>query len=154
MNKADLQRLFEYSYWATGQILRTAEELPPEDFVAPTDVTYRNIRGTLVHTLDVERSWRLRLRGEPRETWDPELPEGDFPDVRALSAAWRDDEGAMRTWLGTLDDESVEGIVDLGPKDRCPLSVFLLHIITHSTQQRRDAAILLERAGHPAPEID
>jgi len=118
VNKADLQRLFEYSYWATGQILRTAEGLSPDDFVAPTDVTYRNVRGTFAHTLDGERSWRLRLRGEPRETWDLELPEGDFPDVRALAAAWRDDEGEMRTWLGTLDDETVEGIVDLGPKLR------------------------------------
>ena len=56
MNKADLVQLFDYSYWATRQILRTAEELSPEEFVAPSDVTYRNLRGTLVHALDVERS--------------------------------------------------------------------------------------------------
>lgn len=154
MNKADLQKLFDYSYWATGQILRSAEALSPEEFVAPSDVTYRNIRGTLVHTLDVERSWRRRLRGEPRETWDVELPDDDFPTVESLAAAWHDDEAEMRTWLDGFDDGTVEGIVDLGSKDRFPLSTFLLHILTHSAQQRRDAAILLERAGHSPPEID
>jgi uncharacterized damage-inducible protein DinB len=60
----------------------------------------------------------------------------------------------MRNWLNGLDDESLESIVDLGPKDRFPLSTFLLHIITHSAQQRRDAAIVLERAGHSPPEIE
>ena len=60
----------------------------------------------------------------------------------------------MTAWLDSLDDASVEGIVDLGPKDVFPMSTFLLHIVTHSAQQRRDAAILLERAGHGPPEID
>jgi uncharacterized damage-inducible protein DinB len=154
VNKADLQRLFDYSYWATGQILRSAEELSQAEFVAPTDVTYRNIRGTLVHTLDVERSWRLRLRGEPQQTWESELAHDDFPNVRALADTWREDQAEMRTWLNGIDDEALDAVVDLGPKDRFPLSVFLLHIITHSAQQRRDAAILLERAGHSPPEID
>jgi uncharacterized damage-inducible protein DinB len=154
VNKGDVLRLFDYTYWATGQILRSAEGLSPDEFVAPSDITYRNLRGTLVHTLDVERSWRLRLRGEPQEKWDVELPDDNFPNGRALADAWRDDEAETRTWLETLDDDTIEGIVDLGPKDRFPLSVFLLHIVTHSAQQRRDAAILLERVGHSPPEID
>lgn len=154
MYKEDLLRLFDYNYWAIGQILRTAEGLSPAEFTAPSDVTYRNLRGTLVHTLDVERSWRLRRQGEPRGTWDTEFHEDKFATVQSLAEAWRDDEVEMRTWLQDLDDETIEEVVDLGPKDRFPLSVFLLHIITHSAQQRRDAAILLERLGHPPPEID
>ena len=154
MNKADLLRLVGYNYWATGQILRSAEQLSSEEFVAPSDITYRNIRGTLVHTLDVERSWRRRLRGEPQETWDVELPDEDFPTVESLAAAWHEDEAEMRAWLDGLEDGAVEDVVDLSPKDRFPLSTFLLHIVTHSAQQRRDAAILLERAGHSPPEID
>jgi uncharacterized damage-inducible protein DinB len=154
MRKADVLTLFDYSYWATGQVLQTAEQLSAEEFVAPTDVTYRNLRGTLVHALDVERSWRLRLRGEPRETWDAELEDEEFPTVRSLAEAWHEDEAEMRAWLEGLDDERLEAIVDLGAKDRFPLTSFLLHIVTHTTQQRRDAAILLDRAGHAPPEID
>lgn len=154
MRKADALGFFDYNYWATGQILGVCETLSPEEFTAASDVTFRNLRGTLVHTLDVERSWRRRLRGEPRETWDVELPDGDFPTARSLAEVWREDEAEMRNWLNGLDDESLESIVDLGPKDRFPLSTFLLHIITHSAQQRRDAAIVLERAGHSPPEIE
>lgn len=117
MEKADLLMLFDYSYWATGQILQTAHDLSPEEFIAPTAVTYRNLRGTLVHTLDVERGWRGRLRGEPREAWDVELPDDDFPTVPALAGAWREDEAEMRAWLGGLDDETIRSMVDLGPKD-------------------------------------
>jgi len=31
---------------------------------------------------------------------------------------------------------------------------FLLHMFSHSMQQRRDAALILERSGYPPPEID
>jgi uncharacterized damage-inducible protein DinB len=154
VRKTDLLTLFDYSYWATDQILSKAEELSSEEFTAPSDITYRNLRGTLVFALDVERSWRRRIRGEPREAWDGELPPEEFPTVRSLAQTWREDETEMRGWLESLDDDALETTVDLGPKDRFPLSVFLLHILTHSAQQRRDAVILLERAGHSPPEID
>jgi uncharacterized damage-inducible protein DinB len=151
---ADFQSLFAYSYWANEQLLGTSGSVAPEAFTAGPEVSYRGIRGTLVHTLDVERSWRRRIRGEPRETWDVDLSEDQFPSVPALEAAWRSDQVEMLAWLDGLDQAAVNAIVDLGPKDRFPLSTFLLHILTHSAQQRRDVALLLERAGHPPPEIE
>ena len=154
MRKADLLRLFDYNYWATGQILQTATNVSPEAFASPSSVTYRNLRGTLVHALDVERSWRLRLRGDPQAEWDEELPTDQFPDAQSLAEAWRDDEAEMRSWLDGLDDDRLATVVDLGDKNRFPLEVFLLHIITHTAQQRRDAAILLEGLGQSPPEID
>jgi uncharacterized damage-inducible protein DinB len=154
VRKADLLRLFDYSYWATGQILDAAQTLSPEAFVAPSDMTHRDLRGTLVFALDVERSWRRRIRGEALATWESELPAGDFPTVQSLAEAWREDEAEMRSWLESLDEDAVEATVDLGPKDRFLLSYFLLHILTHTAHQRRDAVILLERAGQSPPEID
>jgi uncharacterized damage-inducible protein DinB len=154
MRKADVMMLFDYSYWATRQILGSAAEVSNAQFAAPSDVTWRGIRGTLVHTLDVERSWRARLRGEPKESWDAVLPEEEFPDMQALAERWERDEAEMLSWLGGLDDAALEVTVDLGGNDRFPLSYFLLHVITHSAQQRRDATILLTNAGHPPPEIE
>jgi uncharacterized damage-inducible protein DinB len=150
----DLRRLFDYSYWANEQLLAVARSVPSEAFTAPSELSYRGIRGTLVHTLDVERSWRRRIRGEPRESWDVDLPEDQFASVEALEAEWRLDQVEMVAWLDGLDPGAIDGLVDLGPKDRFPLSTFLLHILTHSAQQRRDVALLLERAGHPPPEIE
>jgi uncharacterized damage-inducible protein DinB len=150
----DVRRLYEYSYWANEQLLQASRTLDGEAFKGASEISYRGIRGTLVHTLDVERSWRRRIQGEPRETWDVELSEDQFPSVPALEAAWRADQAQMLDWLGGLDQGAIDATVDLGPKDRFPLSTFLLHILTHSAQQRRDVALLLERAGHPPPEIE
>jgi uncharacterized damage-inducible protein DinB len=74
--------------------------------------------------------------------------------VATLGHAWDEDEAEMRAWLLHLNEDDLSNVVDLGPKDRFPLWVFLTHVITHSTQQRRDAALILERAGHTPPEID
>jgi len=146
--------LFDYNYWANRQILDKAAEISEEQFTAPSDVTWRGIRGTLVHTLDVERSWRGRLRGEPKESWDVELPQDDHPNAQALAERWDRDEAEMRSWLDGVDEAALDATVDLGGNDRFPLSYFLLHVITHSAHQRRDAVILLTNAGHTPPEIE
>jgi uncharacterized damage-inducible protein DinB len=154
MDKAGIVALFDYTYWANRQVLAAASGASAEQFTAPSDVTWRTIRGTLVHTLDVERSWRGRLRGEHPESWDNELREQDYPTAGTLADHWTRDEAEMRSWLDGLDDGQLASVIDLGGNDRFPLWVFLLHIVTHSAQQRRDAAILLTNAGHPPPEID
>lgn len=154
MNPKDFRALFEYSYWANEQLLAAARPLDSDAFTAPSEISYRGIRGTLVHTLDVERSWRRRIRGEPPETWDVDLPEGDFADVDALRSTWRQDQEETLLWLDRLDQNAIDAVVDLGPRDRFPLSTFLLHVLMHSAQQRRDVALLLERSGQPPPEIE
>jgi uncharacterized damage-inducible protein DinB len=148
------ETLFDYSYWATRQLLAKTAEVSRDTFRAPADISYRGLRATLVHALDVERSWRLRLQGEPAEVFDAQLQPETFADIASLAAFWAEDEMVMREWLGTLEEDRMNEVVDLGPDDRFPLWTFLLHIITHSIQQRRDAALILERAGHPPPEID
>lgn len=154
MRKPEILTLLDYSYWANRQLLAAAGGVPVEEFTAPTTVTYRNLRGTLVHTLDVERSWRMRLRGEKPELWEPALPDEDYPAVDDLAEHWRRDEEEMRAWVEGLEDEILGEIVDLGGKDRFPLWCFLLHILTHSSQQRRDVVVVLESLGHTAPEIE
>ncbi len=154
MTPATIETLFGYSYWATGQILAAAQGVSDEVFQAPAEFSYRGLRGTLVHALDVERGWRLRIQGQPAEVYDAELPEEEFPDVASLARAWAEEETAMRAWLATLDDGILDATIDLGPRDRFPLATFLLHIVTHTAQQRRDAALILERAGCSPGEID
>ena len=67
MRTSDAIELFEYLYWARDTILRAAAELSDDEFTSTETVTNRDLRATLVHELDVQWSWRERLKGAD---WD------------------------------------------------------------------------------------
>jgi uncharacterized damage-inducible protein DinB len=152
MRRKDLETLFGFSYWTKDRVLECAAKLTTAEFQAPSGLTTRDLRGTLVHTLDVEWSWRARLQGQPEEVWKRELPVSDYPTAKALIDHWRRDEQEMRAWLATLDDGRLAEIHDLEPTkvmatptERYPLWYYVLHIHTHTQQQLGDAAVLLTR---------
>ena len=154
MRNVDIQALFDFTYWADRQVLDAAATIPSEDFVRPSSITYRNLRDTLVHTLDVELSWRRRLRGEPEEAWDVSLAVEDYPTAAVLHEHWTRDEVEMRAWIASLNDHDLAATVDLGNPDRFPLWYYLVHIVTHSEQQRRDAQVILAHLGYPVPDLE
>jgi uncharacterized damage-inducible protein DinB len=156
VRRIDVMALIDFTYWGNRHLLDVAAKLTPEKWVAPSDITERSLRGTLVHTLDVEWSWRLRLRKRPKEEWGPdvELKPESYPTVAPLAGHWARDEAEMRTWLATLDDATLASNWDISDKRLFPLWYYLVHIVTHSQQQRSDAAILLTGAGHSPGNIE
>ncbi len=158
MRRGDLETLFGFSYWMKDRILECAAKLTTADFQAPSGVTTRDLRGTLVHTLDVEQSWRARLQGEPEAVWKKELAATDYPRAATLVDHWHRNEREMRAWLATLDDEKLQQIHDLEPgstpKERFPLWYYVLHIHAHTQQQLSDAAVLLTRFRQSPGNID
>ena len=153
MRQRDLVTLFDFGYWMRDRILDSAAKLTVADFTAPSGVTTRDLRGTLVHTLDVEGSWRARLRGEPETVWKRELRVADYPTVATLAEHWRRDEREMRDWLATLGDRSLEEHAAVG-QEGYPLWFYVLHIHTHTHQQLSDAAVLLTRMRQSPRDID
>jgi uncharacterized damage-inducible protein DinB len=155
MRRKDLETLFGFSYWMKDRVLECAAKLTRAEFQAPSGVTTRDLRGTLVHTLDVESSWRARLQGKPEAK---ELVASDYARVADLIDHWRRDEREMRAWLATLDDDKLAQIHDLEhgspPKERFPLWYYLLHIHAHTQQQLSDAAVLLTRMRQSPGNID
>jgi uncharacterized damage-inducible protein DinB len=149
MRREDLETLFGFSYWMKDRVLECAAKLTTAEFQAPSGVTTRDLRGTLVHTLDVESSWRARLQRQPEEVWKKELAANDYPRAAALIEHWRRDEQEMRAWLASLDDEKLQQTFDLEPgsppEEWFPLWYYVLHIHTHTQQQLGDAAVLLTR---------
>jgi uncharacterized damage-inducible protein DinB len=161
VRRQDLETLFDFSYWMKDRLLAQASKLSAAEFTVPSALTTRDLRGTLVHALDVEWSWRARLQRQPEEVWKKELPIGDYATVAALAAHWRRDEAEMRVWLATLDDETLAREFDLEPsttmatpKERYPLWYYVLHIHTHTHQQLADAATLLTRMRHSPDNIE
>ena len=155
--------LFGFTYWGNRHLLDVASTLSAAEWTASSDITTRDLRATLVHTLDVEWSWRLRLQKRPRAEWGPEveLKPADYPTVAALAEHWARDEAEMRAWLATLDDDKLGRPHNLEPstamstpKERYPLWYFVLHIHTHTHQQLGDAAVLLTRMRHSPGNIE
>ena len=144
MNAADVKDIFDYNYWANARVLDATARVRADLFVDPAAVTTRNLRGTLVHQLDVEWSWRRRWQGLEEAAV---LSDEDFPTVAALAARWHEDEWEMRAYLAGLVDDEVTRLLDLGGDHPPPLWHLFLHVVNHGTQQRADAAVLLTRYG-------
>ena len=156
MRATDITSLFDYLYWLRDRTLAAAQTLPPDVFISSDTVTTRDLRGTLVHELDVEWSWRVRLTGAPPEAWGPdvELKPADYATVDQLAKHWRRDEAEMRSWLATLSDEALAEPSNAEASKGFPLWFYLMHMFSHGMQQFSDAAVLLTRAGASPGDIE
>ncbi len=155
MQTSDVALLFDHLYWMRDRILNTADGADAA-FTQDEPVTLRDLRATLVHELDVEWSWRERLRSADPTEFGPEsdLDPDDYASVGALREHWARDEAEMRAWLGTLTDEDLAGPCRAEPDTSHPLWFHLQHLYTHGVQQLSDAAVILTAAGASPGELD
>ncbi len=157
MRPTDISALFDHLYWIRDRIL-TAADHPSAPFVEPSPPTVRDLRTTLVHELDVEWSWRVRLAAEDRTVFSPddeELVATDFADLGAIRARWATDEAELRAWIATLDEAALDGPCRTEASGvGHPFWFHLQHIYTHAIQQFADAAVLLTAAGRSPGELD
>lgn len=154
MRLRDVELLFGYLYWLRDRVLDSASDIPLEALNARHQ-TARDLKSTLVHELDVEWSWRERLRGEPADSLAPEreLKTDDFPTLDSLRERWHRDEQEMRAWLRSLSDEDLSA-PPMQERARFPLWFYLMHILSHAMQQFSDAAVLLSTAGRSPGDLE
>ena len=154
MRSGDVQLLIRYLYWIRDRVLDAAARAPIDVLTAPAS-TVRDLRATLVHELDVEWSWRVRLQGATPDAWGPEreLEPGDYDTLEAVREHWRRDEAEMLSWVSGLSDEELAAPVG-HRDDALPLSFYLLHVVIHGIQQFADAATLLTAAGQSPGDIE
>jgi uncharacterized damage-inducible protein DinB len=155
MNIHDVRLIYQYNYWARDRILRAAADVTPEQYAAPAAFPYGSLRGTLLHALDAERSWRHMFE---YGIWTPDLLESDYPTLATLQDAWLVEEAAMRAYLARLTDADLQGIVayiaDTGHERRRVLWHCLLHVANHGTQHRAEAAAILTAYGASPGDLD
>ena len=156
MRPSDIGQLFDHLYWVRDRILRAADA-PGVPLTTDAHATIRDLRSTLVHELDVEWSWRERLRGPDPTEFSPddeELAPTDFHTVAEIRARWLDDERAMRAWLGTLDEAALDRPCPAERDAAHPFWIHLQHLYTHAIQQFSDCAVALTLAGRSPGELD
>jgi uncharacterized damage-inducible protein DinB len=155
MNIADIRLIYDYNYWARDRILHAAAQVTPEQYAAPADFPFGGLRGTLVHLLDTEQSWRHQIE---YGYWTPDLLEADYPTLAALQEVWQVEEAAMRDYLRRLTDDDLTRIVryvaDTGITRERVLWHCLIHVANHGTQHRAEAAALLTSCGCSPGDLD
>ena len=80
MTLPDILLLYDYHYWATRRILSARAQATHEQFTVAAPHSFGSLRGTLVHTLDAEYSWRMLLQHNTLETFR-EMKDEDFPTL-------------------------------------------------------------------------
>lgn len=155
MSDLHVSRLFDYLYWLRDRVVAAAAQLEGDRFIDSPSLRRRDLRATLVHELDVEHSWRPKLRGEPTDAWGPsaEIRASEFSTLDALMNRWRYDEAEMRDWIGSLSAEDLAAPVTVNKLDGRPLETYLLHVVEHGVTEFATAAAILGEMGHEVGEL-
>ena len=146
--------LFDYLYWMRDRVLGTASGLG-DAFAATPVVGTRDLRATLAHEIDVEMSWRGRLRGDPPAAWGPEAevkPE-HVPTLEAVTERWATEESSMRSWLGSLSPADLEAPVTVNNLEGYSLAIYLLHVVEHGVTELASAAAILAAMGRSTGDL-
>lgn len=155
MNTREIADLFDYNYWANNRLLAAAGQVSESRFLAPGDFPFGGLRGTLVHTFDAEYGWRMLLQ---EGIIAKDTSEADLPTLEALAKRWKEEEIAMRAYLGTPKDEELAAVVQYttsaGVKRERVLWHCLFHLVNHGTQHRSEAAAILTKFGQSPGDMD
>lgn len=155
MQVQDTLTLYDYNYWATRRILTACAKITPEHWGAPTSHSWGSLRGTLVHLLDTEISWRTMCQ---TGNFTPDLNPADFPNLAVLEQRWKEEEQAWYAYLRGLRDEELTRIVRYSTpsgivRERLLWHV-LFHVVNHGMQHRSEAAAMLTDYGQSPGDID
>ena len=151
----DIKLMYEYNYWANKKILSAAEDISTEELIKPNNSSWGSLRGTLIHILDTEYGWRMLCKDL---IFSDEMKPEDFPDLAAIKTRWEADEADMMSYLNSLTDDDLEGLVTYevgkGITRNRVLWHCLYHVVNHGMQHRSECAAMLTDLGHSPGDLD
>ena len=155
MRVSDLQRLYDYHYWANQKLLGVVAQLTPQQFTQSVAGSYGSIRNTLVHSLSAEWGWLDRCGGPPRgERLNPD----DYPTLDSVVRVWTRVEEYLRSFLAGLRDDDLARDIEFalggGPKQSIPRGDLLQHAAVHAVHHRGQVALLLRVLGYVPGDFD
>ena len=155
MTVKDLQRLYEYGYWANAKLFPVIAQLTPEQFTHPVVGGHGSIRNTIVHVMSAEWGWISRSGGPER---GPALKPPDFPTVESVLETWKKVEGYVREFLARISDDDLARDVEFSlpglEKRSMAIGELLQHGAIHAVHHRGQVAVLLRMLGHTPGNFD
>jgi uncharacterized damage-inducible protein DinB len=155
MRTALVQTMYAYSAWANAQVLDAAARLAPAEYRADGGASFGSVHDTLVHLMGAQ--WLYLERWGGRSPMALPAP-GDFADLAALRARWREIEDGTAAFVAGLDDAALGREVayrnQAGERWAYPLWQQMLHQVNHATQHRSEVAMVLTRFGQSPGWLD
>ena len=155
MTVKDLERLYDYSYWANRKLLEAMSQLTPEQFARPVADSHGSVRNTMVHVLSAEWGWLGRCGGPERGA---PLNPSDYPTVAALGDLWNRVEAYLREFLSKLTDEDLARPIEFAiggtEKRSMPMGELLQHAANHGVHHRGQVSLLLRLLGQNPDNFD
>jgi uncharacterized damage-inducible protein DinB len=154
MRVTDLQRLYDYNYWANKKLFGVISQLTPEQFTGEVAGGYGSVRNTIVHIMSAEWGWLDRAGGPKR---GDKLKAEDFPTLESVVRMWGRVEGLMREFLAGLTDEDLSRNLEYtlgGPTQSLPVGDMLHHAAIHAIHHRGQVALLLRTLGYVPGNFD
>jgi uncharacterized damage-inducible protein DinB len=156
MTVRDLERLYDYGYWANKKIFGVLAQLTPEQFTQDVAGSYGSVRNTMVHILSAEWGWLDRCGGYAR---GPALKAENYPTVESLVEAWTGVEAHLRNFLASLTDADLLRSIEFKlPNAERPqimrLGYLMQHGANHGVHHRGQVALLLRSLGFVPGNFD
>lgn len=147
MKIADIQKLFDYMYWANCQMWQCVVQI--DESQRNTDLHYSlgSVQSQLVHMVSIENLWINYLWHGEVEFLDQQL----LPTLTHIREEWDALEDEIRDYLTTLSDDDLEQIIEPKFFNLPPLKLrdILLQIVNHATDHRAQILAGLHRLGGP-----
>jgi uncharacterized damage-inducible protein DinB len=151
----DLERRYDYSYWANRKLFAVIARLTPDEFTRNVAGSWGSIRNTLVHVMSAEWGWIDRSGGPPRPA---QLNPDDYPTLDSVTEQWTVVEGYAREFLGALADADLDRVVEFTiPRvgtQALSVGEMLQHAATHGVHHRGQVALLLRVLGQAPGNFD
>lgn len=151
MNKADMQHMFDYHYWAHRRVWKCVLKLTEEQFEQDLHYSIGSIHRQCVHTMGVERFWLDVVRGTVPADRAAVYKLDELATRDMIRAAWDVLEIETRDYLQTLTSEDAEELLHYDfpwcGEQHHPRWQGLMYVITHAVDHRAQILAGIHRLG-------
>jgi uncharacterized damage-inducible protein DinB len=156
MTLTDLNRLYDYHYWARDRLLDGVTALSVEEFTRNLHSSFGSVRDTVAHICDAEHIWLSRWKGGPYPTGFQNPAR--MPDIAAARAEWASLETEMRALLGPLSEADLDRVIQYsdfkGAPRSFPLWQMAQHVVNHASYHRGQVTTLMRQLGAQPPKCE